>query len=83
MYEDVLTYQDKTKITSKKQLKKRRIPLVVTYSKNLPNIRNIIKKNMKILHQSDKMKEIFNECPMVAYKKDRTLEDILVHRKTN
>jgi hypothetical protein len=38
-----------------------RVPLVITYSKALPNIHDILRKNMKILNQSDKMKKVFNQ----------------------
>jgi hypothetical protein len=35
-----------------------RVTLVITYSKALPNIHEILKKNMKILYNSEKMKKI-------------------------
>jgi hypothetical protein len=44
------------------------VPLVITYSKALPNIHEILKKNMKILYNSEKMKSIFDEPPIVSYK---------------
>ena len=61
-----------------------RVPLVITYSKALPNIHEILKKNMKILYNSEKkMKRIFDEPPIVSYKRDNNIKDILVHRKHN
>jgi hypothetical protein len=45
--------------TSPKQ--NNRVPLVITYSKALPNIHEILKKNIKILYNSEKMKRIFDE----------------------
>jgi hypothetical protein len=39
-----------------------------------------LKTNMKILYNSEKMKSIFDEPPIVLYKRDK---DILVHRKHN
>jgi hypothetical protein len=38
-----------------------RVPLVITYSKALPNIHEILKKNIKSLYNSEKMKRIFDE----------------------
>jgi hypothetical protein len=38
-----------------------RVPLVITYSKALPNIHEILKKNIKMLYNSEKMKRIFDE----------------------
>ena len=41
------------------------------------------KKNMKILYNSEKMKRIFDELPIVSYKRDKNIKDILVHCKHN
>jgi hypothetical protein len=61
-----------------------RVPLVITYSKALPNIHGILKKNKKILYNSEKkMKRNFDEPPIVSYKRDKNIKDILVHRKHN
>lgn len=50
-----------------------RVPLVITYSKALPNIHDILGKNMIILSQSDKMKKVFNQPPIVSFRRDKTL----------
>jgi hypothetical protein len=60
-----------------------RVPLVVTYSKVLPDIHNIVRKNMRILYQSERMCKIFEKPPLIAYRRDRNLADILVHGKLN
>lgn len=59
-----------------------RVPMVITYSGFLPDIRAIMKKNRHILHRSDRMKEIFPKDPIVAYKRGSNLKDLLVHQKT-
>ena len=51
-----------------------RVPLVITYSKALPNIHDILGKNMIILSQSDKMKKVFNQPPIVSFRRDKTLK---------
>jgi hypothetical protein len=51
-----------------------RVPLVITYSKALPNIHDILRKNMIILSQSDKMKKVFNQPPIVSFRRDKTLK---------
>ena len=58
-----------------------RIPLVLTYSKALPDIHTILRKNMKTLHKSERMKNVFKELPIVSYKRNKNIKDILVHRK--
>ena len=57
--------------------------MVLTYSKLLPNIQGIVKKHFNVLHRSDKLKEIFPTAPLIAYKRDKNLCDVLVHAKTN
>ena len=39
----------------------------------MPNIHEILKKNMKILYNSEKMKRIFDEPPIVSYKRDKNI----------
>jgi hypothetical protein len=60
-----------------------RVPLVVTYSKTIPNVHNIINKNMRVLHRSERMRNVFQKPPLVAYRRDRNLGDMLVHGKLN
>ena len=61
----------------------KRVPLVVTYSNLLPDVHGIIKKHMDVLYRSTRMKDIFQEPPMVAFRRDKNLCDTLVHGKTN
>ena len=38
-------------------------------------------KHIKMLHTSDRMKQIFTEAPILAFKREKNLQDILVHKK--
>jgi hypothetical protein len=60
-----------------------RVPLVLTYSKGLPHVREIMKKKMTVLHKSEKMKKVFIKPPILAFRRDKNLKDILVHKKHN
>ena len=60
-----------------------RVPLVLTYTDALPNIHSILYRHMNTLHHSDEMKEIFPKPPIVAFRRDKSLKDILVHKKHN
>jgi hypothetical protein len=80
---DLLKREDLLQYKSKKAEKTERVPLVLTYSNLLPDIRDIAKKHMKILHKSERMQQIFAEPPLVAFRRDRNLEDVLVHGKLN
>ena len=57
--------------------------MVITYSKQLPDIRKITKTYLNLLHKSDRIKTIFKAPPLVAFRRDRNLGDILEHGKHN
>ena len=46
------------------------------------NMTAILKSKRHLLHRSERMASIFPSDPMVAYKRGKNLEDILVHGKT-
>ena len=70
--EDLLQYKDRKEND--------RVPLVFTYSKALPNIHAFLRKHLKILHQSNRLKKIFPDPPIVSFKRDNNIKDILVHK---
>ena len=65
-----------------KLAKQKRVPLVMMFSKVLPDVRNIIRKHSKMQYRSNRMKEVFEELPILAYRRDNNLCDTLVHGKT-
>ena len=75
--EDLLVYRE----TDKR--KNDRVPFVITYSSSLPDVRGIVQHRMTILHRSERMKTIFPEPSILAFKRQRNLADMLVHNKTN
>ena len=54
-----------------------RLPLTVTYNRTLPDLKTIIDKNWHILQIEPKLKEIFTEPPILAFKRDKNLKDII------
>ena len=73
---DLLQYKQKNN-------NQKRVPLVVTYSRHLPDLHKISRDHMPLLHKSPEMQRIFLEPPLIAYRRDRNLNDILVHGKHN
>ena len=63
--------------------KNNRVPFVVNYSKGLPDIHKILRNRQKILENSDRLKSAFRDMPIVAFRRDKNLKDILVHKKHN
>ena len=59
------------------------VPLVITYMKNLPDIGDIVRKHVGILHNSTGMRKCFPAPTLVAFKRDRNLADALVHGTLN
>ena len=54
-----------------------RLPLTVTYNRTLPDLKTIIDKNWPILQIEPKLKEIFAEPPILAFKRNKNLKDII------
>ena len=48
-----------------------RLPLTVTYNRTLPDLKTIIDKNWHILQIEPKLKEIFAEPPILAFKRNK------------
>ena len=59
------------------------MPLVVTFSNLLSDVHGIIRKHMDVFYRSNRIKEVFKKPPIVAFRRDKTLYDTLVHSKTN
>ena len=75
---------DKKDLLERKDAKHKedRIPLVLTYSKLLPDVRNILKKHQSTLHKSERMSfKVFPTQPILAFRRDSNLCDTLVHKK--
>ncbi len=63
--------------------KAKRVVMAVTYSRNLPNIKQILTRRHPLLHRSDRLKQAFRSPPVVAYRRHKRLQDILLHDKIN
>ncbi len=63
--------------------KAKREVMAVTYSRNLPNIKQILTGRHPLLHRYHRLKHAFRSPPTVAYRRRKRLQDILVHDKLN
>ena len=68
-WESLLTYKQKPESN--------RVLLIVTYNKRLPNLKNIIDESWETLHINEAEKAKFKEKPIVCYRRNRNLRDIL------
>ena len=71
---DLLTY----KVSDRKS---DRVPLVLTYDSRFAQTSQIINKHMHLLYQSERMKHVFKEPPLVSFRRSRNLQDLLVSSK--
>ena len=74
-----LTRASNTSNQPSKDANANRIPLVITYHPTNSKIVRILMKNYKLLQECPDTMEIFKELPIVAYRRDKNLSDILVH----
>ena len=57
------------------------IPLTITYNPALPNIQDMLCKKQSILHSIERLKNIFKEVPVAAFRRSPNLRDLLVSAK--
>ena len=73
--EDLLYSQQQRDRTEK------RIIFSTTYNPRLPNLHQKLQELQPILHASERCKRIFEKPPLVAYRRNRNLSDLLVSRR--
>ena len=73
--EELLRYKTKEPMT--------RIPCVLTYNPQLPNIKEAISNYWKILHINPQLKEIFDQQPIMAFRRNKNLGDIIGQKTIN
>ena len=49
----------------------------------MPNLTSVIRKHYHILERSERLKDVFNEPPMVAFRKPKSLKQFLVKARVN
>ena len=71
--EDLLSYRPKSESNV--------LPFVLTYHSDLPKVRDIVNKHWPIIDSSSTLSEIFTERPTMAYRRPKSLRDLLVCAK--
>ena len=61
--------------------KKKILPFVTQYHPALPNLKNILMGKWHLIQNQTHLKEIFQEPPILSYRKGKSLKDILVRAK--
>ena len=58
-------------------IKEKKLPIIVTYNKSLPNIKKAIDDNWYILSINQTRSENFHEKPRITYRRNKNLGNIL------
>ena len=61
--------------SKRKKANKPRIPLVLKFNRTLPNIKEIIDEHRHLLQINPKLKNSFQEKPIIAYNRNRNLKE--------
>ena len=67
--------QNKTK-TSRNVL-----PFITSFNPATPNLKKVLMKHWHLITESNRLGQIYSEPPIVAYRKDKSLKDLLVRAK--
>ena len=59
----------------------KRVPFVITYNPMLPNIPKILNESHTILRASERCTDVFQEVPLVSYRRARNLCNMLVSKR--
>ena len=54
---------------------------VIHYDPRLPNVNSIINRHYRVMVQDQKLKEVFPEAPIIAYKRQKNIRDVLIRAK--
>jgi len=71
----------KEALRSKPKQRNEILPLVTTYNPAVPNLKKILMKHWHTIQNQPGLVQIFKHEPIVSYRKEKSLKDILVRAK--
>ena len=71
----------KSALQKNNEVRKKILPFVTTYHPALPNLENILMSKWHLIQDQPLLREIYNEPPIISYKRAKSLGDILVRAK--
>ena len=57
------------------------LPFVTTFNPSTPSIKNVLMKHWHLITENNGLGQIYSKPPIVAYRRDKSLEDLLVRAK--
>ena len=55
----------------------KRIPLILTYNRFLPNLTAVVRKNWNMFQTNKSLRELFQEQPITAFKRNKNIKEII------
>ena len=71
----------KAALETKPKTSKTILPFVTTFNPASPNLKKILMKHWHLIDSNANLTQIFSSAPIVAYRKDKSLKDLLVRAK--
>ena len=71
----------KSALQKNNEVRKKILPFVTTYHPALPNLKNILMSKWHLIQDQPLLREIYNEPPIISYKRAKSPGDILVKAK--
>ena len=74
---DELVRDDLLQEKDQEQQDPKGISLILTYSRFLPNLTAVVRENWNILQTNKNLRELFQEQPITAFKRNKNLKEII------
>ena len=58
-----------------------RVKLILTYHPHSSLVKNVLFRHLSLLRSDPETRSVFPNYPLVAYRRDRSLKDMLVHSR--
>ena len=71
----------KSALQKNNEVRKKILPFVTTYHPALQNLKNILMSKWHLIQDQPLLREIYNEPPIISYKRAKSLGDILIRAK--
>ena len=78
---DVQFKDRKSALSQRPKMRKKILPIVTQYNPSVPNLKKILMSKWHLIENQPLLKEIYQDPPIVSYKRGKSLKDILVRAK--
>ena len=78
---EVYFAERKNALTQKQKAHKKILPFVTQFQQSLPCLKNILMDKWHLIQNQPLLREIYKEPPLISYRKEKALKDILFRAK--